>query len=191
MSIIERVSRLYISRDCPDVTYYGVIYEKKIREWNTFRTSNLNHCVLQAILHLEVVYIWNPRVEKITFSFFVLLQYNSVPHKHLELLFISFGSVSEQWWIQRGLQGCTGTPLQAAPSTKKFNRLNGTLLSGYRTKKIAAMAHLRMLQKKFVLKQIDWTGRVGSWSQKRSKWAWFSLKVGVASKNLRTLRMQQ
>ena len=29
MSIIERVSRLYISRDCPDVTYYGVIYEKK------------------------------------------------------------------------------------------------------------------------------------------------------------------
>ena len=103
MSIIERVSRLYISRDCPDVTYYGVIYEKKIREWNTFRTSNLNHCVLQAILHLEglsicaesFVYIWNPRVEKITFSFFVLLQYNSVPHKHLELLFISFGSVSE------------------------------------------------------------------------------------------------
>ena len=41
------------------------------------------------------------------------------------------------------------------------DRLNGTPLSGYKTKKTAAMAHLRMLWKKikFVPKQIDWTGR--------------------------------
>ena len=39
------------------------------------------------------------------------------------------------------------TPLWAAPSTKKYTdvRLNGTPLSGYRTKKTAPTAHLRML----------------------------------------------
>ena len=49
------------------------------------------------------------------------------------------------------------------------------------------MAHLRMLRRKFVRKRIDWTG---SLSQKRSKWAWFCPKVGVASKILRALRAQ-
>ena len=34
--------------------------------------------------------------------------------------------------------------LLATPSTKKYP-VNGILLSGYRTKKTAAMAHLRML----------------------------------------------
>ena len=63
-------------------------------------------------------------------------------------------------------------------------------LSGYRSKKTAAMAHLRMLRRKFVRKYIDWTGRAGSLSQKRSKWAWFCPKVGVASKILRALCTQ-
>ena len=27
---------------------------------------------------------------------------------------------ANQWQIQRGIQGCTGTPLWAAPSTKKY-----------------------------------------------------------------------
>ena len=67
------------------------------------------------------------------------------------------------------------------------DKLNGTPLSGYRSKKTAAMAHLRMLRRKFVRKQIDWTG---SLSQKRSKWAWFCPKVGVASKILRALHAQ-
>ena len=40
-------------------------------------------------LHME------PKDGKNHVFFFVLLQYNLVPHKHLELLFISFGSVSE------------------------------------------------------------------------------------------------
>ena len=70
------------------------------------------------------------------------------------------------------------------------DKLNGTPLSGYRSKKTAAMAHLRMLRRKFVRKRIDWTGRAGSLSQKRSKWAWFCPKVGVASKILRALRAQ-
>ena len=41
----------------------------------------------------------------------------------------------------------------------------GTPLSGYRTKKTAAMAHLRMLLKKFVRKQINWTCTAGRLSQ--------------------------
>ena len=71
------------------------------------------------------------------------------------------------------------------------DKLNGTPLSGYRSKKTAAMAHLRMLRRKFVRKQIDWTGRAGSLSQKRSKWAWFCPKVGVASKILRATPLLQ
>ena len=45
-----------------------------------------------------------------------------------------------------GDPGVHRNPLWAAPSTKKYTgvRLNGTPLSGYRTKKTAAMAHLRM-----------------------------------------------
>ena len=48
-----------------------------------------------------------------------------------------------QWQIQ----GCTGIPLWTTPSTKKYTdvRPNGTPLSGYRAKKTAATAHLRML----------------------------------------------
>ena len=44
------------------------------------------------------------------------------------------------------------------------------------------MVHLSMLQQKIRQKQIDWTVRAGSFSQKRLKWVWFYLKVGVASK---------
>ena len=43
------------------------------------------------------------------------------------------------------------------------------------------MAHLRMLQKKIRSKLIDWTGRAGSLSQKRSKMGVVLPKVGVAS----------
>ena len=57
---------------------------------------------------------------------------------------LSLKKLGMQWWIQRGIPGCTGTPLWAAPSTILV-RLNGTPLFGYRTKKTAAMAHLRML----------------------------------------------
>ena len=38
------------------------------------------------------------------------------------------------------------------------------------------MAHLSMFSRKIVQKQIDWTSRIDSFSQKRSKWAWFSAK---------------
>ena len=38
------------------------------------------------------------------------------------------------------------------------------------------------LSRNFVQTQIDWTGRTDNFSQKQSKWAWFYLKVGVASK---------
>ena len=43
-------------------------------------------------------------------------------------------------------------------------------------RKTAAMAHLRMLQKKFVRKQIEWTGRAGRLYQNDRKWAWL-LKI--------------
>ena len=58
-------------------------------------------------------------------------------------------------------------------------------------RKHAVMAHLRMLYKKFVQKQIDWTGRVGRLSQKLTKVGVVCQKVGVASKNLHALRVQQ
>ena len=91
-----------------------------------------------------------------------------------------------QWQIQRGIQGCTGTlPLAwAAPSTKN-DKPNGTPLSDYRTKKTAAMIWLtsECFRRKFVRKQINWTGRAGSLSQKQLKWAWFCSKVGGAFKN--------
>ena len=87
-----------VSKDGLDITC--IITKTKIsQERNRFRTSNLDHRVLRAILHLKglsictekVVYIWNLRV---TYSF-ISLQCNSVPHHHRELVFISFSSVSE------------------------------------------------------------------------------------------------
>ena len=58
------------------------------------------------------------------------------------------------------------------------DRLNGTPLSSYMTMKTAAMVHLRMQ------KQINWSGRAGSFSQK-------ILEMGMASKISLALRVQQ
>ena len=58
-------------------------------------------------------------------------------------------------------------------------------------RKLLLWLTLECFRRKFVRKQIDWTGRAGSLSQKRSKWAWFCPKVGVASKILRALRAQE
>ena len=49
-------------------------------------------------------------------------------------------------------------------------------------RKILLWLTLACFSRKFVQKQIDWTGGTDIFSQKRSKWAWFYLKVGVASK---------
>ena len=61
-----------------------------------------NFTLTQSIhMHKKVVYIWNRRAPKIAFSPSLFMQpCNSKPHKHLELLFISFCSVSDvevQW----------------------------------------------------------------------------------------------
>ena len=93
-----------------------------------------------------------------------------------------------QWRIQGGSQGSMEPPfgLHLALMIRYevlIDRLNGTPLSVYRTKKTTGtvMAHLSMLQQKIRSKQIDWTSRIDSFSQKRSKWAGFWPKVGVAS----------
>ena len=66
-----------------------------------------------------------------------------------------------QWRIQRGKGGASVPPFGLYLTLRSTDdKLNGTPLSGYRT---ATMAHLR---RKFVQKQINWTGRAGSLSQK-------------------------
>ena len=68
-----------------------------------------------------------------------------------------------QWRIQGGKRGASVPPFGLHLTLRSTDdKLNGTPLSGYRTKKTATMAHLR---RKFVRKQIDWTGRAGSLSQ--------------------------
>ena len=57
-------------------------------------------------------------------------------------------------------------------------------------RKLLLWLTLACFSRKFVQKQIDWTSRIDSFSQKRSKWAWFCPKVGVASKISRALRAQ-
>ena len=55
-------------------------------------------------------------------------------------------TVAKQWRIQ-GDKGGTNEPpfgLHLTLRSTDDDKLNGTPLSGYRTKKIAAMAHLRM-----------------------------------------------
>ena len=93
-----------------------------------------------------------------------------------------------QWRIPGGKGGCKCTPLWASSNTKKDmltstdDRLNGTPLSGYRTKKLLLWLTLECFRRKFVRKQVVWTGRADCLSRKRSKWSWFCPKVGVASK---------
>ena len=73
-----------------------------------------------------------------------------------EKFFISF---SKQWRIQGGKGGASVPPFGLHPTLRSTDdKLKGTPLSGYRTKKTAAMAHLRMLQKKICSKtdRLDW-----------------------------------
>ena len=58
-------------------------------------------------------------------------------------------------------------------------------------RKLLLWLTLECFRRKFVRKQIDWTGRAGSLSQKRLKSAGFCPKVGVASKISCTLRAQE
>ena len=62
------------------------------------------------------------------------------------------------------------------------DKLNGTPFLAIELRKLLLWLTLECFRRIFVRKQIDWTGRAGSLSQKRSKWAWFYPKVGVASK---------
>ena len=48
-------------------------------------------------------------------------------------------------------------------------------------RKLLLWLTLACFSRKHVQKQIDWTSRIDSFSQKRSKWAGFWPKVGVAS----------
>ena len=65
------------------------------QEWNSFRTSNLDHRALRTILHLgslsicteRVIYIQNPRVTKIVFHVFLLLSFRcNVTRHHINVL---------------------------------------------------------------------------------------------------------
>ena len=61
-----------------------------------------------------------------------------------------------------GKGGASVPPFGLHPTLRSTDdKLKGTPLSGYRTKKTAAMAHLRCFRRKFIRKQIDWTGRAG------------------------------
>ena len=83
-------------------------------------------------------------------------------------------SVAMQWRIQMGIQGCTGTPLWAAPSTKKYTdvRLNWTPLSGYRTRKLLLWLTLECFRRNsFENRSIGLVGLVVCLKNER-KWAW-------------------
>ena len=56
-------------------------------------------------------------------------------------------------------------------------------------RKLLLWLTLACFSRKHVQKQIDWTSRIDSFSQKRSKWAWFS-QSGRGFKNSRALRTQ-
>jgi hypothetical protein len=80
-------------------------------------------------------------------------------------------------------------PLWAGPSTKKYYTDTSDRLKWNPPSLATQLRKLLWLtsacfSRKFVRKQVDWTG---SFSQKRSKWAWFNAKLGVASKILRAM----
>ena len=92
--------------------------------------------------------------------------------------------------IQRGIQGCTGTPLWAVPSTKKYTdvRLNGTPLSGYRTRKLLLWLTLECFRRNsFENRSIGLVGLVVCLKNERNgrgfarKWAW-PIKLARASR---------
>ncbi len=82
-----------------------------------------------------------------------------------------------------GFLGFHGTSLWAGPSTKKYYTDTKDRLKWNPPSLAIQLRKLLWLTSacfsgKFVQKQVDWTGR---FFQKRSKWAWFSTKMGVAS----------
>ena len=95
LTLLNSDSDLEITRHSIDVIHYKNENLSKMEPFWAF------YCVLQVILHLvytyaqkkKVVYIRIRRVPKIAPPFFTQ-PCNSKPHKHLELLFISFCSVS-------------------------------------------------------------------------------------------------
>ena len=97
-----------------------------------------------------------------------------------------------QWRIQGGKGGASVPPIGLHLTLRSTDdKLNGTPpLLAIDLRKLLLWLTLECFRRKFVRKQIDWTGRAGSWSQKRSKWACFCPKVGVASKILRALCAQ-
>ena len=85
-----------------DVVKFSYITKMKIlsRERNSFRTFNLNHHVVRAILHLESLSICRERLIYMkpkgnkkshfrTYYSFFSVQRNSAPHQYLELFLIS------------------------------------------------------------------------------------------------------
>ena len=80
--------------------------------------------------------------------------------------------------------------LWAAPSTDDIgyevliDRLNGPPYLSTELRKLLLWLTLACFSRKFVQKQrlIGLASRIDSFSQKRSKWAWFCHQVGVASK---------
>ena len=92
--------------------------------------------------------------------------------------------MSEPWLVSGGSRGGKGgasVPPFGLHLTLRStdDKLNGTPLSGYRSKKTAAMAHLRMLRSKFVEnRSIGLVGLVVCLKNDRNgrglapKWAW-------------------
>ena len=70
------------------------------------------------------------------------------------------------------------------------DKINETGILAMELRKFLLLLTLECFRRKLVRKQIDWTGRTDSLSQKRSEWSWFCLKVGMASKLSCTLRAQ-
>ena len=90
-----------------------------------------------------------------------------------------------QWRIQRGIQGCTGTPLWAAPSTKKYTdvRLNGTPPLATELRKLLLWLTLECFRRNsFENRSIGLVGLVVGLKNERigrglaRKWAWL-LKI--------------
>ena len=113
---------------------------------------------------------------------------STYPARTLRNLQICFFCVwgNKQWQIQGGKGGASVPPFGLHLTLRSTDdELNGTppfWLQKYENSYYGSPQNA---------KQINWTGRAGSLSQKRSKWAWFSPKVGVASKISRALCAQE
>ena len=93
---MESIGRLQKQGQRGCYILYIIHYKSKnISRMKSFRTSIMFYEQFYQYAHKGFFYIRNPRGTKITFSPFFSQQCNSMSHQHLELLFISFGSVSE------------------------------------------------------------------------------------------------